>query len=141
MHTRNLSALIAVTLASTGLYAATIYECRSYSGSTFYASNYCSQHNAVGVLNHSVLDGMPFDQQVQLVNAAKGREAARKQDDEARWAQSSPTSNAKEIECKQIDQAIAQKDSQLRQPHSAQWGDHLTAERKKLMDRRFDLRC
>ena len=107
MHTRNLSALIAVTLASTGLYAATIYECRSYSGSTFYASNYCSQHNAVGVLNHSVPDGMPFDQQVQLVNAAKGREAARKQEDEARWAQSSPTSNAKEIECKQIDQAIA----------------------------------
>ena len=141
MRTGNLFAMLAVTLASTNLCAATIYECRSYSGSTFYASNYCSQHNAVGVLNHSVPDGLPFDQQVQIVNAAKGLEAARKREDEARWVQSAPTSNAKEIECKQIDRAIAQKDSELRQPHSGQWGDHLTAERKKLMDRRFDLRC
>ncbi len=141
MRTRSLFASIAVSLASTSICAATVYECRSYSGSTFYASNYCSQHNAVGVLNHSVPDGLPFDQQVQIVNATKGREAARKREDEARWAQSAASPNTKEFECKQIDQAIAQKDSQLRQPHSAQWGDHLTAERKKLMDRRFDLRC
>ena len=141
MHVRRTFALFTIGLTSTGLCAATIYECRSYSGATFYASNYCSQHNAVGVLNHSVPDGLPFDQQVQIVNAAKGREAARKREDEARWVQSAPASNAKEIECKQIDRAIAQKDSELRQPHSGQWGDHLTAERKKLMDRRFDLRC
>lgn len=141
MRTRDLFAMLTITLGSGSIYAATIYECRSYSGTTFYASNYCSQHNAIGVLNHSVPDGLSFDQQVQIVNAAKGREAARKQEDEARWAQSAAATSTKDLECRQIDQAIAVKDAELRQPHSAQWGDHLTAERKKLMDRRFDLRC
>ena len=54
------------------------------------------------------------------------------------------TSNAdqfKLIQCQQIDQAVANKDSELRQPHSAQWGDYLTGERKKLMDERFSLSC
>lgn len=43
--------------------------------------------------------------------------------------------------CKGIDLAIAAKDSELRQPHSAQWGDYLTGERKKLTDKRFTLGC
>lgn len=54
------------------------------------------------------------------------------------------TSNAtqfNEIRCQQIDLAIANKDAELRQPHSAQRGDYLTGERKKLMDERFSLRC
>lgn len=46
-----------------------------------------------------------------------------------------------EFRCQQIDKAIAAKDSELRQPHSAQWGDYLTGERKKLTDERFSLRC
>lgn len=43
--------------------------------------------------------------------------------------------------CQDIDRAIAVKDSELRQPHTAQWGDYLTGERKKLMDKRFTLGC
>jgi hypothetical protein len=43
--------------------------------------------------------------------------------------------------CQEIDLAIAAKDSELRQPHSAQWGDYLTGERKKLTDKRFSLGC
>lgn len=42
--------------------AATIYECRAYNGSSFYARDPCSPHNAIGVLNHRVPEGMPFDQ-------------------------------------------------------------------------------
>lgn len=51
------------------------------------------------------------------------------------------TSQVKEQRCQQIDLEIAAKDSQLRQPHDAQWGDYLTGERKKLTDERFSLRC
>lgn len=51
------------------------------------------------------------------------------------------TSQAKEQRCQQIDLEIVAKDSQLRQPHGAQWGDYLTGERKKLTDERFSLRC
>ena len=43
--------------------------------------------------------------------------------------------------CQWLDQAIATKDAELRQPHSAQWGDFLTGERKKLTDERYFLRC
>lgn len=43
--------------------------------------------------------------------------------------------------CRTIDQAIAIKDSELRQPHSAQRGDDLTSERKRLTDQRFTLGC
>ena len=46
-----------------------------------------------------------------------------------------------EIRCQEIDRAITTKDSELRQPHSAQWGDYLTGERKKLYDERFSLSC
>ena len=46
-----------------------------------------------------------------------------------------------EIRCQQIDRAIATKDSELRQPHSAQMGDYLAGERKKLYDERFSLGC
>ena len=47
----------------------------------------------------------------------------------------------KAMQCKEVDDWIAYLDSQLRQPHGAQKGDYLTGERKKWMDKRFDLRC
>lgn len=63
----------------------------------------------------------------------------------ATTAQVTPsTGNAnlvKELRCQQIDLAIVAKDSELRQPHTAQWGDYLTGERKKLMDERFSIGC
>lgn len=122
--------------------AATIYECRAYNGSSFYYSNRCSQHNALGVLNHSVPDGLPFDQQVAVVRAVKAKEQARVRDYESRWsAPSSDSEQNKTLRCQHLDQAIAAKDATLRQPHSAQRGDQLTSERKRLMDQRFELRC
>ena len=52
-----------------------------------------------------------------------------------------PSSDDKKSVCDAIDRAIAVKDSELRQPHSAQQGDSLTGERKKLTDQRFSLGC
>ncbi len=122
--------------------AATIYECRAYNGSSFYSSNRCSQHNALGVLNHSVPDGLPFDQQVAVVRAVKAKEQARIREYEARWiAPSSSGEHNKALRCERLDQAIAAKDAALRQPHSAQRGDQLTAKRRWLMDQRYALRC
>lgn len=124
-------------------HAATIHECRAYNGSTFYSNNYCSQSNGVGVLNHSVPDNMSFEQQVRLVEASKAKEAARARENDARWTQSTANDPAesKRTKCQQLDKAIAVKDAELRQPHSAQWGDYLTEERRKLNDRKFSLGC
>jgi ribosomal protein L29 len=47
----------------------------------------------------------------------------------------------KALRCKQIDDEIALVDSQLRQPHSGQWGNQLNARRKKLTDLRFSINC
>ena len=122
--------------------AATIHECRAYNGSTFYSTSRCSQHNALGVLNHTVPDGLPFGQQVSMVRAAKVKERVRVLEHETRLSTSnSSTERDKAWRCGQLDQAITATDSALRQPHSAQRGDQLTAERKRLMDQRFDLRC
>ena len=61
---------------------------------------------------------------------------------EVRWVpQAGNEAQAKAVQCQQLDQAITTKDAELRQPHSGQWGDYLAAERRKLMDQRFELRC
>jgi hypothetical protein len=88
---------------------------------------------------------MTFDQRVQNVEAAKAKEASRLQAEIASknqtQADASNASQNKAYQCQRLDAAISIKDSELRQPHSAQWGDYLTQERKKLMDQRFVLRC
>jgi len=125
--------------------AATIYECRAYNGTNFLSNNYCSQSNGIGVRNWTVPDNMTFDQQVQNVEAAKVKEASRLQAEIASKNQTQAdainASQNKAYQCQRLDAAISTKDSELRQPHSGQWGDYLTEERKKLMDQRFALRC
>ena len=51
-----------------------------------------------------------------------------------------PAANRKVL-CDDIDRDIARVDAALRQPHSAQVGDDLTSERKRLTDRRFSVGC
>ena len=125
--------------------AATIYECNGYDGTNFLSNNYCSQSNGAEVRNWTVPNNMTFDQQVQNVRAAKADEASRSQAEIASknqtQADASNQSQNKSYQCQRLDTAITTKDSELRQPHSAQWGDYLTEERKKLMDQRFALRC
>lgn len=130
MHTRNLSALIAVTLAKhrslrrDDLRMPLVQRLDLLREQLLFAAQRRWRAESFGSGWYAVRPA-----NLQLVQRGERSGGRAQAEDEARWAQSSPTS--KEIECKQIDQAIAQKDSQLRQPHSAQWGDHLTAERKK----------
>lgn len=132
-------------LYSFSTYAATLYECRAYDGSNFLSNNYCSQSKGVSVRNWTVPDRMTFDQQVENVEAEKSQERARLHAEIASKNQSQAharmASQTKANQCEWIDATIATKDSELRQPHSAQLGDYLTEERKKLMDQRFALGC
>ena len=121
--------------------AATIHECRAYSGSNFYSDGLCSQSNAVGVINHSVPDGMSFDQQVQVVESKKAEVRAREQGRQQAQRASSDNAQMKEWQCQQLDRQIEGVDAGLRQPHSGTWGDYLNEQRRKFMDERFALRC
>ena len=69
----------AIALSGGVVSAATIHECRAYNGSSFFSSDACSGHNAIGVMNHNVPDGMPFEQQVKMIEAASSRRAASSQ--------------------------------------------------------------
>lgn len=55
--------------------AATLYLCKAYNGSTFWASAHCSQHNALIERMESVAD-VPFDQQVEQAQGARTRASA-----------------------------------------------------------------
>lgn len=67
-----------VMLAGSGsVQAATIYLCRAYNGSTFWAQAHCNQHNALIERIENVADGIPWDQQVQ--QAQQGSAAGQRQ--------------------------------------------------------------
>lgn len=72
----------ALLLVAASASAATIYECRALNGSSFYSSGPCAQHQAIGVLQHRVPDEMPFEQQVDLANKAKARQASAREQEE-----------------------------------------------------------
>ena len=52
-----------------------------------------------------------------------------------------PSAGGRKASCDDIDRRISDVDSALRQPHSADRGDYLTSERRKLTDRRFSVGC
>ena len=56
-------------------------------------------------------------------------------------SRATPPDTNKAIQCKEVDDRVSSLDARLRQPHDAPTGDYLTGERKKWMDRRFELRC
>lgn len=62
--------------------ADTIYLCKAYNGSTFWAKAHCNQHNALIERIVSVPDGMPFEQQVEGARAGVNSAQARQQSEE-----------------------------------------------------------
>lgn len=140
---QNIKLLFAVVLGvSVGnATAATVHECRAYNGSTFYSDGLCSQNNAVGVINHSVPDGMSFDQQVQVVESKKAEVRANEQARQQAQRVNKNDVQMREWQCQQLDRQIEGTDAALRQPHSGEWGDYLNEQRRKFMDERFALRC
>ena len=60
--------LMAALLVPLYSQAATIYQCKSYGGETFWAQAHCHKHKALIERIASVPDGMPFQQQVDLAS-------------------------------------------------------------------------
>lgn len=72
------SLLLFALALSSHCYAATIYMCKAYNGSTFWSSATCSKHNALIDRIETVAD-VPWDQQVQQAEANKARREGRVQ--------------------------------------------------------------
>ncbi|CAN7258703.1 hypothetical protein LJR130_001053 [Variovorax sp. LjRoot130] len=89
---KTLVTCIAVLLAGSA-QAGTIYLCKAYNGSTFWAQAHCNQHNALIERIEHVAD-VPWDQQVQQAEQGK---AARSQQ-----AQVSAGDSQRETRCAQL---------------------------------------
>jgi len=63
--------ICAAALVAGSADAGTIYLCKAYNGSTFWAQAHCSQHNAFIERIETVADGVPWDQQVQQAENGK----------------------------------------------------------------------
>lgn len=70
-------ALLVVLLAPLGpAQAATIYLCKAYNGSMFWAQAHCNQHNAFIERIETVADGVSWEQQVQQAESGKAARAS-----------------------------------------------------------------
>ena len=85
---------IAATLIAGHAQAATIYLCKAYNGSMFWAQAHCNQHNAFIERMETVADGIPWDQQVR--QAETGRSASTRQ------VQISTADSQRQIKCAQL---------------------------------------
>ncbi|WPG40314.1 hypothetical protein [Variovorax sp. EBFNA2] len=127
--------MLAIALvAATQCHAATIYLCKAYNGSTFWAQAHCNQHNAFIERIVPVAD-VPWDQQVQ--QAQQGlqlQQAPRQQANVTMIGAGSP-------QCKVLDDRVRELDSMARQPQSASSQGWIAEERKKARDQRFRIGC
>lgn len=140
--------------------AATVYLCRNHGGGEFWSDAHCGRHNALIVRMTSVPEGLPFTQQVDLASQAQRageRLAAPPAPGPVTGISPSSTTTTTTTttttvtrhpaaaqppgECTWIDARIRELDGIARQPQSGPAQDAIRAERVRLRDRQFALRC
>lgn len=122
--------------------ADTIFLCTAYSGGMFWSSVTCSQKQATIDRMVNVPDGISWDQKVALGEAARAQGQAVAAPPRPVVVQRSPSGQSnRQAECASIREAIANLDSQMRQPQSGQSMDWLKDQRRQLSDQRYRLGC
>jgi len=125
-------------------HADTIYLCKAYSGGMFWSSVPCSQKQATVDRMVSVPDGMPFDQQMALGEAARAQgqavTAAQVPSPQV-YQQAQNPQASRQAECDSLRASIANLDAQMRLPQSGQMQDWLKQRRQQLSDQRYRMQC
>ena len=121
-------------------HADPIYLCKAYSGGMFWSSDPRGPQKATLDRTVSVPDGLPWDQKVQLGEAAwaQARGLAAPPQPVQPPPQQQP---AKQAECANLTATVANLDSQARQPQSSQMQDWIKDQRQRARDRQFRLQC
>jgi hypothetical protein len=135
--------LLALLLCSPALgWSAEIYLCKAYSGGSFWSSVHCHKQSATIQRIVTVPDGMPFDQQVHLgqAAAAEGSRLAAPPH-VVQPAVTSGSGFSQQSECQALDAQIRSLDSMARQPRSGASQDRITQKRKAARDRQSQLGC
>lgn len=92
----------------------------------------------------SVPNGMPFNQQMALGEAARAQgqaaTATLATSPQAYWQAPNPQAS-RQAECDSLKASIGNLDSQMRLPQSGQMQDWLKQRRQRLSDQRFRMQC
>ena len=123
--------------------ADTIYLCKAYSGGMFWSSDPCGPQKATLDRTVSVPDGLPWDQKVQLGEAAwaQARGLTAPQAPQPVPQPQQPSQPTKQAECASLAATVTNLDSQARQPQSSQMQDWIKDQRQRARDRQFRLQC
>ena len=124
-------------------HADTIYLCKAYSGGMFWSSDPCGPQKATLDRTVSVPDGLPWDQKVQLGEAAwaQARGLTAPPTAQAAPRPQRPSQPTKQAECSSLAATVANLDSQARQPQSSQMQDWIKDQRQRARDRQLRLQC
>ena len=138
--------MISATFAMSALAQAdTIYLCKAYGRGTFWTNGTCSSKSAF-IERIASVPSLPFDQQVDI---AKGQmaEAAGHTTHTTTVTNTyinntniGPKLGTKAV-CDALNAQVSSYDSMARQPQSGSMQDWIRAERKKVRDEQFSLRC
>lgn len=118
----------------------TLYHCKAYNGSTFWARSHCNQHQALVDRMVNVPSRLPFDQQVHLAEASR-RAATNSTPVQHPVVGNAAAPQSNQDVCKELDKQIARWDAMARQPQTAPTQDWIREQRKQARDRQFVLRC
>ena len=137
---RRIASLIVLMAVSSAGQAASLYYCSAYNGGKFWAASHCQDHKGLVERIMTVPDGMSFDQQVELgrqqLNAGVSSSSTTRSTTIVQQHQPS-----RKAQCDALDARVKHYDAMARQPQSGQMQDWISAERKKVRDQQFRLRC
>ena len=123
--------------------ADTIYHCKAYGGGTFWTNGTCASRSATIDRIANVPSGMTFEQQVRIAEGQRAEAAANTTTiiiNNPNYSNAAPQLATKAV-CESLSAQVTHFDALARQPQSGQMQDWITAERKKVRDKQFSLRC
>ena len=120
--------------------SAIIFLCEGYSGGKFWSSVHCREKNALIDRMETVPDGLPFDQQVAMASSQRDKAQRLYQAPEVQVSPQVVQPNNRAT-CDAYSARVSQLDAMARQPQTAQMQDWITAERRRVRDLQFRLRC
>ena len=135
-------AAVAWACPSLGL-ADTIYHCKAYGGGTFWTNGTCASKSALIDRIANVPGGMTFAQQVSIAEGQRAEAGTTITTTNANtqiYSNAAPTLGTKAV-CESLSAQVTNYDAMARQPQSGQMQDWITAERKKVRDKQFSMRC
>lgn len=120
-----------------------LYQCKPYSGGSFWSTRHCNQQQALVDRMVNVPRNMTLNQKIALAerSVVNAQPPAQRTTAPAPISPRSAGLSNKQRECNDLDEEIRAIDARTRQPIRASEQDQLRAQRQKARDRQFEILC